>query len=54
MAASRPAGSLLQEVGVIDISNENMSGRFLLLEMTFQAKRCVAFVQESLVDRAVR
>src|SRR5262245_56466526 len=44
MAASRPASSLLQEVGVIDISNENMSGRFLLLEMTLQTKRCVAFV----------
>jgi hypothetical protein len=35
VAASRPAGSLLQEAGVIDISDENMPGRFLLLEMAF-------------------
>jgi len=54
MAASRPAGSLLQEVGVVDVSNENVAGYFLLLEMTFQTKRCVAFVEQSLVDRAVR
>ena len=29
-------------------------GCFLFLEMAFQAKRCVAFVQQSLVDGAVR
>jgi hypothetical protein len=45
---------LLQEIRVIDISDENMPGLFLLLEMTFQAKRCVAFVEEPLVDGAVR
>jgi hypothetical protein len=39
---------------VIDVSNENVAGHFLLLEMAFQAKRCVAFVEQSLVDRAVR
>jgi len=54
MAAGRPAGSSLQEVGVIHISDENVSGHFLLLEMTLQAKRCIAFVEQSLVDRAVR
>jgi hypothetical protein len=53
MAASRPAGSLWQEVGVVDISDENMPRRFLLLEMTFQAKSLVAFVEQSLVDGAV-
>src|SRR6266498_3813750 len=54
VAASRPAGSLLEEVGVIDISDENMSGHLLLLEMTLQAKGLVAFVEQSLVDGAVR
>jgi hypothetical protein len=44
---------LLQEIRVIYISDENMPGLFLLLEMTFQAKRCVAFVEEPLVDGAV-
>lgn len=44
MAASRPAGSSLQEAGVIDISNENVARLFLFLEMAFQAKRLVAFV----------
>jgi hypothetical protein len=39
---------------VIDISDENVSGFFLFLEMAFQAKRCVAFVQQSLVDGAMR
>jgi hypothetical protein len=44
MAASRPTRSLLQEVRVIDVTNENMPRRFLLLEMAFQAKRLVPFV----------
>lgn len=39
---------------MIDISNEDMPGHFLFLEMALQAKRCVAFVEQSLVDRAVR
>ena len=38
---------------MIDISDENMPGLFLFLEMAFQAKRCVAFVEQSLVDGAV-
>src|SRR5438876_10725045 len=36
MAARRPTRSLLQEVRVIDVSNENVPWYFLLLEMTFQ------------------
>jgi hypothetical protein len=54
MAASRPTRSLRQEVGVIDIPNENMARLFLFLEMAFQAERLVAFVQHPLVDGAVR
>src|SRR6266536_2159458 len=42
MAASRPAGSLLQEAGVVDVSNEDVAGYVLLLDRTFQPKRCVA------------
>jgi hypothetical protein len=53
MAASRPTRPLLQEIGVIDISDENMPRLFLLLEMTFQTKRCVALVEQSLVHGAV-
>src|SRR5262249_49406062 len=45
MATSRPTGSLLQEVRMIDVSNENVPGYFLLLEMAFYTKRRVAFVQ---------
>lgn len=54
MAASRPAGSLLQEARVVDVSNEDMPRCPLLLEMAFQTKRGIAFVEQSLVDRAVR
>ena len=39
---------------MVDISNENVAGLFLFLEMAFQAKRCVAFVQQSLVHGPVR
>ena len=38
---------------MIDISNENMPGFFLLLEMALQAERLVSFVQQPLVHRAV-
>ena len=38
---------------MIDVANEDVPGRFLLLEMTFQAKRCIAFVEQSLVHGAV-
>ena len=54
MAARRPTRSLLQEARVIDVSNENVSGCFLLLEMAFHTKRRVAFIQQALVDGAVR
>ena len=50
MAPSRPTRSLLQEIGVIDVSDENMPGYFLLLKMTLDTKRRVTLVQESLVD----
>ena len=39
---------------MIDVSNENVSGYFLLLEMAFDTKRRVALVQQALVDGAVR
>jgi hypothetical protein len=54
MAASRPARSLLQEVRVIDVSDENVPWYLLLLEMAFQTKRRIAFIQEALVNRPVR
>ena len=54
MAARRPTRSLLQEAGVIDVSNENVPGDFLLLEMAFYTERRVAFIQQPLVDGAVR
>src|SRR4029450_11926014 len=49
VAASGPARSLRQEVGVIDIPDENMPRLFLLLEMALQAKSLVAFVEKSLI-----
>ena len=54
MAARRPTRPLLQEARVIDVSNENVSGCFLLLEMAFDTKRRVPLIQETLVDGAVR
>ena len=54
MTASRPTRSLLQEAGVIDVSNENVPGYFLLLEVAFNTKRRVAFIQQALVDGPVR
>jgi hypothetical protein len=39
---------------VIDVSNENVSRYFLLLEMAFDTKRSVALIQQALVDGAVR
>jgi hypothetical protein len=54
MAPSRPTGPLLQEIRVIDVSNENVSGYFLLLKVAFQTECRVAFVQQTLVDGAVR
>jgi len=54
MAAGGPTRPLLEEIRVIDVSNENVSGYFLLLEMALYAKRRVAFIQQALIDRAVR
>jgi hypothetical protein len=54
MAASGPARSLLQEIRVIGASNENVSRYFLFLEMAFQTKRRIAFIQQALVDGPVR
>ena len=53
MAASRPTRSLLQEIRVIDVSNKNVAGYFLLLKVAFQTKRRVAFIQQALVDGAM-
>ena len=39
---------------MIDVSNENVPGYFLLLEMAFDTKRRVALIQQALVDGAVR
>ena len=54
MAARRPTRALLQEIRVISISNENMPGYLLLLEVAFQTERRIALVQQALVHRAVR
>ena len=54
MAAGGPTRALLQKIRVIDVSNENVSGYFLLLEMAFYAERRVTFVQQFLVDGSVR
>jgi hypothetical protein len=54
MAAGGPTGALLQEIRVVDVSNENVPLYFLLLEMAFYAERRVAFIQQALVDRSVR
>jgi hypothetical protein len=50
VAAGGPTRALLQKIRVIDVSNENVSGYFLLLEMALQTQRRVTFVQQSLVD----
>ena len=54
MAASGPTGPLLQKIRVIDVSNEDVAGYFLLLEMALQTKGRITFVQQSPVDRTVR
>ena len=54
MAARGPTRALLQKARVIDVSNENVSGGFLLLEMTFYAERRVTFIQQALVNGSVR
>src|SRR5262245_27572546 len=54
MAAGGPTRALLQKIRVIDISDEDVPGYFLLLKMALQAERRVTFIQQSLVDGAVR
>ena len=54
MAAGGPTRALLQKIRVVDVSDENMPGRFLLLEMTFYAERRVTFIQQTLVNGSVR
>ena len=54
MAARGPTRALLQEIRVVDVSNENVSLYFLLLEMAFYAERRVAFIQQALVNGSVR
>ena len=54
MATGGPTRPLLQKIRVIDVSNENVPGYFLLLEMAFDTKRRVPLIQETLVDGAVR
>jgi hypothetical protein len=54
VAASRPTRPLLQEIRVINVSNENVPGYFLLLKVAFQTERGVAFIQQALVNRPVR
>ena len=49
MAAGGPTRPLLEEIRVIDVSDENVPGYFLLLEMALQTKRGIAFIQQSLV-----
>ena len=39
---------------MIDVSNENLPGCFLFLEMAFQTERRVAFIQQPLIDGAMR
>jgi hypothetical protein len=54
VAAGGPTRALLQKIRVVDVSDENVSLYFLLLEMAFYAERCVTFIQQSLVDGSVR
>ena len=54
VAAGGPTRALLQKIRVVDVSDENVSLYFLLLEMAFYAKRRVTFIQQSLIDRSVR
>ena len=39
---------------MIDISDENMPGFFLLLKMAFQTECRIALVQQALINRSVR
>ena len=54
VAAGGPTRALLQKIRVVDVSDENVSLYFLLLEMAFYAESRVAFIQQALVDGSVR
>ena len=54
MAAGGPTRALLQKTRVVDVSDENVSLYFLLLEMAFYAERRIAFIQQALVNGSVR
>ena len=54
MAPGGPTRALLQKIRMIDVSNENVSGYFLLLEMALQAKRRITLGKQSLIHRAMR
>ena len=45
MAAGGPTRPLLQKIRMIDVSDENVSGYFLLLEVALYTKRRVTFIQ---------
>ena len=53
MATGRPARSLREEIGVIDVSDKDSASNALFLEMTLQAESVVTLVQHSLIDRAM-
>jgi len=50
MAAGGPTRALLQKIRVIDVSDENVPGCSLFLEMAFQTERGVAFIEQSLIN----
>lgn len=54
MAAGGPTRALLQKIRVIHVSDENVPRYFLLLEVAFDTKGSVAFVQQALIYGAVR
>jgi hypothetical protein len=54
MTPRRPTRSLLQEARMIDVSNENVPGCFLLLEMAFQTERGVPLIQQPLINGTMR
>ena len=45
VAAVGPTRPLLQEIRMVDVSNENVTGYFLILEVALQAERRITFVQ---------
>ena len=54
MTSGRPAGPARKKKGVIDIADQDRVIHRLPLEVALQAKRLVSFLQQSLVDGAMR